>query len=108
MESVPHPSGHNSIDRNKSILRKKYSAQYNVTKFLVSTINEHADTCLDRQTTPTRICFTSEDKDKNLEENDSRTISHNSLNSNDIVAIISTVNDNCRVINNFSIKVNIR
>ena len=88
MDSVPHPGGHNSFDRNKSILRKKYSAQYNVT------INEHADAFLDRQTTPTRICFTSYDEGKNLEENDSRTISHNSLNRYNIAAITpSAVND---------------
>ena len=70
---------------------------------------QHADACLDRQTTPTTICITSEDKRKNLEENDSQAINYNSLSRNDIAAIIfSVVNNDCRVINDFSIKVNIR
>ena len=70
-------------------------------KFPVSAINEHADACLDRQTTPTTICNTSEDEGENLEENDQQTINHNSLSGNDC-------RNNCRVINDFSIKLNIR
>ena len=70
---------------------------------------QHADACLDRQTTPTTIYITSEDKRKNLEENDSQAIIYNGLSRNDIAAIIfSVVNNDCRVINDFSIKVNIR
>ena len=77
-------------------------------KFPVSAINENVDTCLDRQTTPTKVCTTSEDEGEYLEENDSQTINHNSLSRNDIAAIISSVvNNDCRVINDFSIKVNI-
>ena len=77
-------------------------------KFPVSAINEHADACLDKQTTPT-ICITSEDESENLEENDSQTINHNSLSRNNIAAIISSaVNNDCREANDFSIKLNIR
>ena len=77
-------------------------------KFPVSAINEHADACLDKQTTPTTICITNEDEDENLEENVSQTINRNSLSRNDIAAIISSaVNNDCRVINDFSIKLNI-
>ena len=46
----------------------------------------------------------SEDEGKNLEENDSQAINHNSLSRNDIAEIISKpVNNDCRVINDFSI-----
>ena len=45
---------------------------------------------------------------KSEKKNDSQTISHNSLGRNDIAAIIpSAVNNDCRVINEFSIKLNI-
>ena len=99
LESVPGPSGHNSIDRKKYC--KVFCPICN-RKFPVSAINEHADACLDRQTTPTTICITSEDEGENLEENDSQTINHNSLSRNDIAAIISSaVNNGCRVINDF-------
>ena len=78
-------------------------------KFPVSVINEHADACLDKQTTPTKTSITSEDEGKNLEENDLQTINHNGLSRNDIAAIISSaVNNDCRVINDFSVKLNIR
>ena len=46
----------------------RYSAQY-VTQNV--RLVQHADACLDRKTTPAKICITSEDKGKNLEENDS-------------------------------------
>ena len=84
----------------------KYSAQY-ITENV--RLVQHADACLDRQTTPTKICITSEDEGKNLEENDSQAADYDSLSRNDIAAIIfSAVNNNCRVIKDFSIKLNIR
>ena len=92
--------------------RKNYCKVFCPTcnrKFPVCTINEHADACLEKQTTPTTICITSEDESENLEENDSQTISHNSLSRNNIAAIISSaVNNDCREANDFSIKLNIR
>ena len=104
LDSVPGRSGHNSMDRKKC----KISCPICNRKFPVSAINEHADACLDRQTTPTTICITSEDEGENLEENDLQIISHNSLSRNDIAAIISSAaNNDCRVINDFSIKLNI-
>ena len=92
LDSVSGPSRHNSMDR------KKYCEVFCPTcnrKFPVSAINEHANACLDSQTTPTTICITSEDEGGNLEENDSQTINHNSLSRNDITAIITTVNNCC-------------
>ena len=106
LDSVPGPSGHNSMDRKKYC---KVFCPICIRKFQVSAINEHADACLDRQTTPTTICSTSEDEGENLEENDSQTINRNSLSRNDIPAIISSaVNNGYRLINDFSIKLNIR
>ena len=106
LDSVPGPSRHNSMDRKNYC--KVFCPICN-RKFPVSAINEHADACLDKQTTPTTICITTEDEGNNLEENGSQTINHNSLSRNDIAAIISSaVNNNCRVINDFSIKLNIR
>ena len=63
LDSVPGPSGHNSMDR------KNYCEVFCPIcnrKFPVSAINEHADACLDKQTPPTTICITSEDKDEKL------------------------------------------
>ena len=106
MDSATGPSGHNSMDRKNYC--KVFCPICN-RKFPVSAINEHADACLDKQTTPTKICITSEDEGKNLEENDLQTINHNGLSRNDIAAIISSaVNNDCRVINDFSVKLNIR
>ena len=106
LDSVPGPSRHNSMDRKNYC--KVFCPICN-RKFPVSAINEYADACLDKQTTPTTICITTEDEGNNLEENGSQTINHNSLSRNDIAAIISSaVNNNCRVINDFSIKLNIR
>ena len=106
LDSVPGPSGHNSMDRKNYC--KVFCPICN-RKFPVSAINEHADACLDKQTTPTTICITSEDEGKNLEEDDLQTINHNSLSRNDIAAIISSaVNNGCCVINDFSVKLNIR
>ena len=45
--------------------------------FPVSAINEHADACLEKQTTQTTICITSDDEGENLEQNNSQTINHN-------------------------------
>ena len=105
-ESVPGPSGHNKMDRKNYC--KVFCSICN-SKFPVSAINEHPDVCLDKQTTPTTICITSEEEGKNLEENDSQIISHSSLSRNDIATIISSaVNNDCRVINDFLIKLNIR
>ena len=105
MDSVPGPSGHNSMDRKNYC---KVFCPRCSRKFPVTAINEHADACSDRQTTPT-VCITSEDECENLEENDSQTINHISLSRNDIAAIISSaVNNDCCVINDFSIKLNIR
>ena len=106
LDSVSGPSGHNSMYRKNYY--KVFCPICN-RKFPVSAINEHADACLDKQTTPTTICIKSEDEGENLEENDLQTINHNSLSKNDIVAIISSaVNNDCRVINGFPIKLNIR
>ena len=106
LDSVPGPSGHNSVDRKN--YWKVFCPICN-RKFPVSVINEHADACLDKQTTPTKICITSEDEGKNLEENDLQIINHNGLSRNDIAAIISSaVNNDCRVVNDFSVKLNIR
>ena len=105
LDCATGPSGHNSKDR------KNYSEVFCPIcnrKFPISTINEPADACLDKQTTPTKICITSEDEGENLEENDSPTINHNRLSRNDIAAIVSSaVNNDWRVINDFSIKLNI-
>ena len=105
MDCATGPSGHNSMDR------KNYSEVFCPIcnrKFPISTINEPADACLDKQTTPTKTCITSEDEGENLEENDSPTINHNRLSRNDIAAIVSSaVNNDWRVINDFSIKLNI-
>ena len=68
MDSVPGPSGHNSMDRKKDC--KVFCPIFN-RKFPVSAINEHVDACLDRKTAPTTICITREDEGKNLEENNS-------------------------------------
>ena len=93
------------MDRKKSC---KVFYPISNKKFPVSAINEHADACLDRQTTPTTIFITSEDEGEILEESDSLSITISSLNRNDIAAIISsTVSNDCRVINDFSINVNI-
>ena len=91
LDSVPGPSGHNRMDRKNYC--KVFCPICNI-KFPVSAINEHADACLDKQTTPTTICITSEDKGENLEGNDSQTINHNSLSRNDIAAIISSTANN--------------
>ena len=105
MDSAPGPSGHNSKDRKNYC---KVFCPISSRKFPVTAINEYADACSDRQTTPT-ICITSEDECENLEGNDSQTINHISLSRNDIAAIISSaVNNDCCVINDFSIKLNIR
>ena len=96
LDSVLGPSGHNSMDRKKSC--KVFSPICN-KKFPVIEINEHADSCLDRQTTPTIICIRREEDDENLEENYSRPVNRNSLSRTDIAAIISSaVNNECRVI----------
>ena len=92
LDSVSGPSGHNSMDRKKYC--KVFCPTFN-RKFPVGAINEHANACLDRQTTPTTICITSEDEGKNLEENNSQTINHNSLSRNDITTIITTANNCC-------------
>ena len=97
--SVPDRSGHNSMNRKTYC---KVFCQICNRKFPVCAINEHADACLDRQTTPTTICTMSVDEGENLEENDSQTINHTSLSRNDIAAIISSsVNNKCCVINIF-------
>ena len=67
MDSITGPGGHKSMDRKKYC--KVFCPICN-RKFPVRAINEHADACLDRQTTPTTIFNTSEDEGENLEEND--------------------------------------
>ena len=106
LDSVPGQSGHNSMDRKRYC---KVFRPVRNTKLPVNAINEHAHVCLDRQTSPTTICITSEGEGKNLEENDLQTINHNSLSRNDNAVIISSaVNNYCRVINDHSMKLNIR
>ena len=105
LDSVPDPNGHISMDR------KKYCEVFFPIcngKFPTSAINELVDACLDRQTTLTTICVTREDEGENLEDNDSQAINRNSLSRKDIAAMISSaVNNDCRVINDFSIKLKI-
>ena len=64
LDSVPGPSGHNSMDRKNYC---KVFCPICSRKCPVTAINEHADAYSDKQTTPT-ICITSEDECENLEK----------------------------------------